>query len=107
MKRTTIPVPSVCCDRCPGMLLESEATLSRRALAGAALCWRCRLHTRRFRSIHQAPAGCSLMMNGTGYGLWLATLTTPDGREFIGQAFTDHQAISCARAAARNAGVAL
>jgi hypothetical protein len=106
MKRSTVPVASVLCDRCDNCLMESEARVSRRAL-NAVLCWRCRARLGNLPSVHQAPAGCALWMAGTAFGLWRATLRTADGREFTGQAWTDHQALASARTAAVAAGVAL
>lgn len=103
MSRTTIPVADTPCERCPNLLLASEARVSHRAL-NAVLCWRCRAHLGNFPSVHQAPQGCYLSMAGTGYGLWRATLRLPGGQEFTGQAFTDHEALSVACAQAREAG---
>jgi len=103
MRRSrNVPAAVVPCDCCPNRLLESEAVLSRRAL-GRVLCWHCRLRTRR-ATVHQVPAGCAAEVSGTGYGLWNAVLRTADGREFTGSAWTDHQALSSARAAATAAG---
>jgi len=107
MSRTAVPVASVPCDGCPNLLLESEARVSRRAYAGEVLCWRCRIHHGTRATVHQVPPGCSVVMVGTGYGIWIATLTAPDGREFEGSAWTDHQALSSARAKARAAGLPL
>lgn len=107
MKRSTVPAPSVCCDGCPNLLVESEARVSRRAYAGEVLCWRCRIHYGTRATVHQAPPGCFVLVTGTGYGIWIVTLTVPDGREFQGSAWTDHQALSSARAKARAAGLPL
>jgi len=103
MKRSTVPVASVPCDRCPNLLLESEAALSRRALK-AALCWRCRLQARRFPTVHQAPAGCVVEIRPSGYGLFECSLVAPNGQTFTAGAWTDHGAIARARAAAVAAG---
>jgi len=106
MSRTAVPLASVPCDCCDNHLLESEARVSVRAL-NACLCWRCRARLGSLPSVHQAPKGCALVMAGTGFGLWRATLRTPDGQEFTGQAWTDHQALSSACAKARAAGLPL
>jgi len=103
MSRTAVLLASVPCDCCNNQLLESEARLSVRAL-NACLCWRCRARLGSLPSVHQAPPGCSVLVTGTGYGLWNAVLTVPDGREFEGSAWTDHQALSAACAQARAAG---
>ena len=103
-RRTTVPPADVPCEHCPNHLLGSEAAVSRRAYAGRVLCWHCRLRQGTRPTVHQVPAGCSVSICGTGFGLWNATLTAPDGREFVGRAWTDHQALSSARAAATAAG---
>lgn len=103
-RRTHVPAAVVACDCCPNRLMESEATISRRALSGAVLCSVCRMRARSFATVHQVPAGCSVVVRGTGYGLWSAVLTAPDGREFTSAALTDHRAVACARAAAVAAG---
>jgi hypothetical protein len=54
--------------------------------------------------VHQVPAGCAVLIAASGYGLWDAILTAPDGRQFTAAAMTDHQALSRARAAAAAAG---
>lgn len=104
MKRTTVPTATVPCDCCPNRLLESEAVVSRRALSGAVLCWKCRRDRRSFATVHQVPAGCSVLIAPSGYGRWDAILTAPDGRQFTAGAMTDHLALSRARAAAVAAG---
>jgi len=104
-RRSPVPPACVPCDGCTAnRLMESEAAVSRRAYAGAVLCWRCRLRHGARATVHQLPAGCSAEVNGTGFGLWCATLRTGDGRAFTGGGLSDAIAVSRAAAAARAAG---
>lgn len=98
-----IPPADVPCERCPNQMMASEARVSQRAL-GLVLCWRCRKHHGPCPTVHQLPRGCSALVSGSGYGLWNATLTAPDGRQFTGAARSDYAAVSCARNAAVAAG---
>lgn len=95
------------CAHCPRKVPATSAAVCRRALSGLVLCWRCRRqHAPSFTSPHQSPAGCTETLQPSGYGRYLAQLTTPAGT-FTGSGLTEELALSRARSAARAAGVLL
>jgi hypothetical protein len=110
MTTTSPNTQTLCnCETCETLLKAAEAQVSRRALSGRTLCWRCRRRQYpTFTVPHQLPVGFSATGRWSGYGRpEVAVTRTTDGRTWTGGGLTDYDAFRNATAQARQEGAAL